>query len=398
MFSYIWFPALISAMGGYLFMSVAPLSTQFMALFGVGYAGMSLFLSGLLWSHSLVQLPAGLILDKLGVYRGFLIAIIIALVSNLLPFLAPENLALATALRFFGGLSSGVLFLAGVKVTAMMAPPEKIAQAQGIQGAAFSLGTMLPFVTLPYLGNEAWRFSYLIPATLSLVVIALSLLLPASVRKNNAGNSNSLANLLNALKFVATSVPIWTLGMFHGLSYGTLNNLGQWLPSILADLHGQSTALGWSLATGAVLLLGTLARAYGSVLLRWYTRSWIINTAVMLIGICYIVLGLIGNVYVGLAVGIALALFGGSTYGSIFSLTGQTVSPVYVATAAGFMNMIANIANVMLTLILGTVREYTGSFSMALCATGIFALLVWGCGRKIINSLSEDKKTFNVKY
>ena len=87
MFSYIWFPALISAMGGYLFMSVAPLSTQFMALFGVGYAGMSLFLSGLLWSHSLVQLPAGLILDKLGVYRGFLIAIIIALVSNLLPFL-----------------------------------------------------------------------------------------------------------------------------------------------------------------------------------------------------------------------------------------------------------------------------------------------------------------------
>ena len=118
----------------------------------------------------------------------------------------------------------------------------------------------------------------------------------------------------------------------------------------------------------------------------------------MLIGICYIVLGLIGNVYVGLAVGIALALFGGSNYGSIFSLTGQTVSPVYVATAAGFMNMIANIANVMLTLILGTVREYTGSFSMALCATGIFALLVWGCGRKIINSLSEDKKTFNVKY
>ena len=181
--------------------------------------------------------------------------------------------------------------------------------------------------------------------------------------------------------------------MFHGLSYGTLNNLGQWLPSILADLHGQSTALGWSLATGAVLLLGTLARAYGSVLLRWYTRSWIINTAVMLTGVCYIVLGLIGNVYVGLAVGIALALFGGSNYGSIFSLTGQTVSPVYVATAAGFMNMIANIANVMLTLILGTVREYTGSFSMALCATGIFALVVWGCGRKIINRLSITEKT-----
>ena len=53
------------------------------------------------------------------------------------------------------------------------------------------------------------------------------------------------------------------------------------------------------------------------------------------------------------------------------------------------MNMIANIANVMLTLILGTVREYTGSFSMALCATGIFALTIWVCGRKIINRFSQ---------
>ena len=77
MFSIIWFPAIISISAGYFFMSVAPLATQFMALFGVGYAGLSLFLSGLLWAHSLVQLPAGLILDKIGVYRGFLLAIFI---------------------------------------------------------------------------------------------------------------------------------------------------------------------------------------------------------------------------------------------------------------------------------------------------------------------------------
>ena len=117
MFSIIWFPAIISISAGYFFMSVAPLATQFMALFGVGYAGLSLFLSGLLWAHSLVQLPAGLILDKIGVYRGFFLAIFIAIIANILPFLAPDNLGLATGLRFMAGLSSGTLFLAGVKVT-----------------------------------------------------------------------------------------------------------------------------------------------------------------------------------------------------------------------------------------------------------------------------------------
>lgn len=389
MFSIIWFPAVISISAGYFFMSVAPLSTQFMALFGVGYAGLSLFLSGLLWAHSLVQLPAGLILDKIGVYRGFLIAISIAILANLLPFLAPDNPGLATGLRFMAGLSSGTLFLAGVKVTGMLAPPDKIAQAQGIQGASFCLGTMLPFITLPYLGDEAWRFSYLIPAALAITVTGLSLLLPARVRKNSTSSSNTLGNLLNALKTVSTSVPIWTLGMFHGLSYGTLNNLGQWLPSILADMDGESTAVAWSLATGFVLLTGTIGRAYGSTLLRWFSRSWITNTTVLAIGILYIVLGLSGNIYIGLAVGMALAILGGTNYGSVFSLTGSVMSPAYLATAAGFMNMIANIANVMLTLVLGTVREYTGSFSMALCATGIFALLVWFAGRKIIGSLSH---------
>ena len=78
--------------------------------------------------------------------------------------------------------------------------------------------------------------------------------------------------------------------MFHGLSYGTLNNLGQWLPSILADMDETSTAMTWSLATGFVLLAGTLGRAYGSTLLRWFSRSWITNTAVLTIGILYICL------------------------------------------------------------------------------------------------------------
>lgn len=387
MFAIVWFPALICLCSGYFFMSVAPLSSQFMSLFGVGYAGLSLFLSGLLWAHSFVQLPAGLILDKIGAYKGFLIAIIIAIIANILPFLAEDNIMLATSLRFLAGLSSGSLFLIGIKMIGMQAPPDKIAQAQGIQGAAFCLGTMLPFITLSHLGDEAWRFSYIIPVLLSILTIVLSFLLPKKVRKKETFNDGGISKLFSALKTVSTSMPIWTLGVFHGFSYGTLNNLGQWLPSILADIHGSSTAIAWSLATGAVLLIGTISRASGSTLLKWLSKNAIINFSVFAIGILYIVLGLIGNVYIGLAVGFGLAILGGCNYGSIFSMTGHIMEPMYLATAAGFMNMIANIANVLLTIILGTVRAYTGSFSAALIAAGITALTVWFIGGRIINRL-----------
>jgi len=389
MLSHIWFPFIISVVAGYMFMSLAPLTYQFMALFGVGYAGLSLFLSSLLWAHALVQLPAGLILDRLGIYKGFLIAIVIALLANILPFAAPNSLGIATVLRFFAGLSTGMMFLAGVKITGMMVPKEKMAQAQGVQGAAFSLGIMLPYVTLPYLGNEAWRFSYGIPVMLSVLLVAVSLKLPSSIRQ--AGNNTLLkaSDLWNAICTISTSVPIWMLGIFHGFSYGTLNNLGQWLPSILADMDGKGHVAAWSLGTAIVLLIGTLARAFAGICLRWCSRSFMTNIAVLLIAVLYIVLGLMGNPWIGLVVGIILAWLGGSNYGSIFSLTGQSVSPAYMATASGFMNLVANITSVLLTVFFGTVREYSGSFSWALCAAGTVALIFWITGCRIIRRMDH---------
>jgi MFS family permease len=389
MFSYIWFPFIISAVSGYLFMSLAPLSGQFMALFGTGYAGLSLFFSALLWAHALVQLPAGLILDRLGIYRGFLIAAVISILANLLPFIAPDRLALATALRFCAGLSTGLMFLAGVKITGMMAPPEKMAQAQGVQGAAFSLGIMLPYVTLPWLGDNAWRFSYIIPVLLTLLLLVASLRLPPAIRHATAASRTTAGELWQAVKSIATSLPIWTIGIFHGFSYGTLSSLGQWLPSILADMDGQGSAAAWSLGTAVALLIGTLARAFAGILLRKRSRSFITNMAVLLIAILYIALGLTGNPWVGLAVGMALAWLGGSNYGSVFSLTAQSASPAYMATASGFMNLVGNVTSVLLAMILGTVREYSGSFGITLCAAGVTALLVWVAGHRIISKMDN---------
>lgn len=220
--------------------------------------------------------------------------------------------------------------------------------------------------------------------------MGLSRLLPKTIRKTKTSNNSSALKLFSALKIISTSSPIWILGIFHGFSYGTLNNLGQWFPSILADIEGSSSAITWSLATGMILLIGTLSRASGSILLKWFSKNTIINISVCAIGILYIILGLTGNIYIGLAVGFGLAILGGCNYGSIFSMTGNIMSPLYLATAAGFMNMIANIANVLLTMILGTVREYTGSFSIALIAAGITALTIWLIGKYIIQNIKEN--------
>lgn len=389
---YIWLPFVMTMAAGYTFMSLAPTANQFMALFGVGYAGLSVFISALLWAHTIIQLPAGLILDRLGVYKGFLIAVIIGVVSCLLPFVAADNLYLATVLRFCAGLSTGILFLAGLRMTTLLAPPDKLPQMQGMQGAAFSLGLMLPYVTLPYLGEKTWPFAYIIPAGLMAFLFVASLKMPAVVKKAPAKVSSNAKELVSAVKTVSFSIPIWTIGIFHGFSYGTINNLGQWLPSILADMDKDSTFSILSLGTAIVLLTSTLARAFASYLLKWCTRSFMTNITVLLIAVLYIALGLVGNPWIGLIVGVILAWLGGANFGSVFSLTGQNANPAYIATAVGFMNLVGNITSVLLTMILGFAREYTGSFSMSLCVAGVCAFIIWILGYRIILKMEKPQK------
>jgi len=43
--------------------------SEFMALYGVSYTQISVLMSALLWPHTIMQLPAGMIVDKLGVRR-----------------------------------------------------------------------------------------------------------------------------------------------------------------------------------------------------------------------------------------------------------------------------------------------------------------------------------------
>ena len=78
-----------------MFMNIPPVATQFMQLFHVGYSGLSFLLSALFWTHALAQIPAGLIIDRLGILRSLVIATILCTVCSLAAFLAPLYIGIA---------------------------------------------------------------------------------------------------------------------------------------------------------------------------------------------------------------------------------------------------------------------------------------------------------------
>lgn len=362
-------------------MNVPPVADQFMALFGVGYAGLSIFLSILYWTHSLFQVPGGLVVDRCGVKWSLLACLAVMIATNLIPFIAPESLSLAIAMRAVLGLVTGAFFLVMIKIIKVLTPPVHIARMQGVHGAAFCLGTLVPYLYLPPTGSWGWIAAYLSGVVFCVAVGLFMFRLPME-RLRETRETATFSQTMNAMKEIATSKPVWLIGCCHGFFFGTINTFGNWLPSILADLRVNSTPEDWAIATGAMLFVGTLARMFGSELIGRMTRWQIITRVLFLVGVFYWVLAFCGNSTLFFCLCLILALVCGITFASVFTLLIDIARPAYVSSTMGFMNTLAITTNILLILLWGTVREYAGSFSYGLCISGACALAVWLWARK----------------
>ncbi len=386
---YYWLPAVGCLGMGFMFLNVSAVAEQFRDLFSLNYAGLGVFLSAPFWAHTLVQVPAGLVVDRLGTLRALVLSCLLCAAGSFVPMFAPQSLFLAVCMRMLIGLATGLLFLSVVSAVKALCPPAFMSRAQGLQGAAFSLGTMIPFVVLPCFGDNGWIAAYILGGVLPVILLISLLFVPlAPLRREPAVQVESAGNLLHVLGKVARNRRLWFIGCCHGFSFGTITALGNWLSVMLADSAraggaAASNAEAWALPTSLVLLAGTVARVAGGELGRTLPKQKLLVGLVLGIGIFYLSLALAGNTWVLLAFAFALALCCGGTYSSVFTMTIEAAGATHTATGIGFMSMLANCVNVALILLLGVVREYAGGFAPALAVCGLCTLALVLVGRKI---------------
>ncbi len=383
---HIWYPSLLGLAVGFVFMNMPPVADQFMALYQTGHAGLAFCLSGLLWSHALMQIPAGLAVDRLGAKKTLFLAIAVGAAANLVPFLAPASLRLAFAARFLLGCGTALFIIIGAKMVGVLAPPSRAAAAQGIFGGTFGAGTMLPYLMLSWLGDCAWRYSYIFGFLFFIALLPGAFMLPRNPRLESNAENNGLAGIGRTLRLVLPVRAVWVLGLMHAFSFATLNNLGQWLPSMLADLSGTDIAV-WTLATTFVLLIGSLSRMLSGTALKFVSRAAAINGVLAVVVLFYLCLGLSPWPYATLAAGLVLALLCGLNFGSLFTMGGLAVPPEAMATSLALLNMLANIGSVCVTLLMGNVREYAGRFQPALLLVAALAAAALIAFRKYIRKL-----------
>ena len=128
------------------------------------------------YAYTIMQIPAGVLADRLGSKKTVVIGSIIAAAGSII-FALSVNIPMAYFGRLLVGIGVSVVFLCILKIQSNWFPAEKFASMSGLTSFIGSLGGLLAQTPLILLvGLIGWRSSFVAMGVITLVLAALAIL------------------------------------------------------------------------------------------------------------------------------------------------------------------------------------------------------------------------------
>jgi nitrate/nitrite transporter NarK len=245
------------------------------------------------------------------------------------------------------------------------------------------MGTILGYILVPRLVPFGWQWVYLFPG---LICLPLLLMLVRLHLKPTATPSAAPLPLGQVVRIRAG----WILGIYHALSYGAVLNLGNWVPSLLAEVRGDSvtTHLAWGGAL--VMLISGLGRLSGGMVLMRFSPKLMANGSILILSMILLGLFVTPTLPIILTLVLLAAWFGSINFGAFFYLASRSTSSGSIATMLGFVNFLANLGAVLFTLMFGWLKDSTGSFSWGFAILATLSLTAFLVGRGRVSAIEEN--------
>ncbi|WP_245607268.1 MFS transporter [Pseudonocardia spinosispora] len=365
--------------------------------FGLTPGEMGWVFSSFLWSYTLMQIPAGLLLDRFGMKPVLRVATWIWAVACVLTAVA-SGTGLVILSRVLLGVAEAPVFPGAMKVTGYWFPRRE----RGLSTAVFDSGQRLsnvigtPLVALAVV-ELGWRGAFWTTGALSVLfavvfwvgyrnpkeAVRSGRLSEAEYRYIREGGAqdedvahpNPLANL----GYVLGRRKVWGLSLGLACAGYTTWLLLTWLPGYLqSELHmgvlksGLFTAIPWLIAVGAEFLIpGWLV----DHLIKRGGRETVVRKSVLVAGMV-IALGITGAAF---TTDVTVALFW-ITVGTVGITLAYCVSnslPALIApegsvgAVASVMNFINTLFGLAAPIVTGYLVQATGSFGPAFIVAGI---------------------------
>jgi MFS transporter, NNP family, nitrate/nitrite transporter len=316
---------------------------------------------------SVGRIPLGMLTDRFGGRIVFSVVMLLSIIPAFLMGTVADYQHLLIYGFFIGialaSFSVGVGFVSGWYAA------ERQGFALGVYGAG-NIGQSLAAFGSPFIAAAAgmrwgfWTFGVLL--TLWLVVFALT--------ARNAPRRGAVKSFYDTIRPLRDKQS-WILSLYYFLTFGGFVAMGVYLPIFLTEMFkltpqnaGMRTAGFVVLATLMRPIGGTLAdRVGGRAILKWVFPI----TALMAI---FLACPMMVTFTIG-ALGMAAVI--GLGNGAVFKLVPQYF-PNSVGSVTGLVGAAGGLGGFFPPLLLGFVKQQTGSFTIGFVLLGVFALACLG--------------------
>lgn len=344
---------------------ITVLSNEFMQYFGIDATGLGLLGSCYYWIYTLMQIPAGIIVDK---YSTKLVAVLATLICSLGLFILilTSNSYVAGFGEMLIGFGSAFAFVLVVKAITQWFHAGRVAIMTSL---TMSIGCLGPVLGGPGVAYIARSHNWIdVIRIYCFVGVGLAALIWFVVKDKKSEDKNERVSksvdaelsLMESVKLVLCSGQAWVLGLMTMAVYAPLSALGDlWGVTFIKVAYGLSPEMS-ALANNMLYLgvvIGSPIFAYAATICRSFKKP-------MIVGVIGAFLSLLVIVYFSNYVNtfwlFVLFFAMGFSCGSMLAYPlGLALFPKSIgATITGFINMMSMVSGIILLPAVGGTVKY----------------------------------------
>ena len=360
-------------------LAIALASTEFKQFFALSDTGRGVLNSVFFWSYTVMQIPAGLLVDRFGVKRPLAVSFVLWCLVAAATGMAGAFWELV-ALRLMLGVAEASLFPAGMAWMAKHVEERQRGLAAGIfvSGSKWGPAIASPLATWLILGY-GWRTMFFLLGIGGLVWVIPWILLAQDDQPRGriirSGAEPSFGALFRTRAMWATLIGTFCYNYFLFFSL-------TWLPAYLVEsrnltLSSMSVYTMFSFAgTGTVAILAGAAADWmirrGASALntrRWFTIAGLLAASTEVFG------AMSGSTRVAVFFAIFSMTGLGLATANYWAITQTLLPGVAPGRVAGIQNTALNLAGIVAPIITGWLKQVTGSYTAPMQTIWVFLII-----------------------
>jgi len=344
------------------------ITNQLMSQFNITAFSVGSLASVYYWSYVPLQVPCGVIVDKLGPRKVVSFSIILSVMGTIL-FSQSNSLAIAYIGRFTVGAGAACAYLSCLKIASDWFKPSHFAF---IVGASMMVGTLggvfgsKPFAIL--VNAYKWRPAMLIAAAIGVAVCFICWFVMQDRQTQVENLKHNESSLLEGINAIAKKPQNWLVGLYGCMVYIPLAAFADlWgVPYFMQrfSLSNEEASYG-SIVVYIGIALGCFSTSYISKKLRSRKKVMAFSSTSTFLG--FLAVLYLPNLSYNAVVCLLLATGILSGFSIIyFAIAKESNSIKYTATTVGFINALCMTCPIIFQPLLGGLIDYSwnGSFDL----------------------------------